>query len=495
MTIPVWKDRKVERPNTYNIQNNIDGTITLIPVPGTIYETGTPLNAENLNALGSQLEENTNLINNYKTIRNGKINLPISLPFSIFKNDSKYTTDFDIYKLNDWSGALEVYISNNASSGSGLTVNNGITLGRFINNVDTGIYGENKKFILNIIDNIHIETSGMTLITQNIEILIRSKSTNGFSWIGRFERPNTSGETTGNWVAENNIYKITQSKNYEVIDIFNYYFDQDKSMPTPYVKVSTIEECKNNKGTFYQNSNDVDVYCNPHTNHDINKCLLLVSTGMLTINSSVKSKVFLKDVGFPSNAFKYNTSNIESEIYMDNCKFYRNQNDALSLNGIYKAFINNCVASYGSKDGFNYHSTSENSLVVEINSTSYGNGKYKMIGGNTTTHSNNGSTAHDGITIIRVGGNYYDCQGVIVADVNDCLSINYGCSAFDILEGNSGYKTAYLFENVSKQAYLFDCKGGGINTDYGVKGNNNTHIIGFNGKRIYDGNVNVEVLG
>lgn len=57
MTIPVWKDRKVERPNTYNIQNNIDGTITLIPEAGTIYEPGTPLNAANLNALGSQLED------------------------------------------------------------------------------------------------------------------------------------------------------------------------------------------------------------------------------------------------------------------------------------------------------------------------------------------------------------------------------------------------------------------------------------------------------
>lgn len=44
-----WVDRKVERPNTFVIQNNSDGTITLIPAPGTISEVGTPLNAENLN--------------------------------------------------------------------------------------------------------------------------------------------------------------------------------------------------------------------------------------------------------------------------------------------------------------------------------------------------------------------------------------------------------------------------------------------------------------
>lgn len=44
-----WVDRKVERPNTFVMQNNSDGTVTLIPNPGTIQQTGTPLNAENLN--------------------------------------------------------------------------------------------------------------------------------------------------------------------------------------------------------------------------------------------------------------------------------------------------------------------------------------------------------------------------------------------------------------------------------------------------------------
>ena len=44
-----WVDRKVERPNSFVMQNNSDGTITLIPSPGTIQQVGTPLNAENLN--------------------------------------------------------------------------------------------------------------------------------------------------------------------------------------------------------------------------------------------------------------------------------------------------------------------------------------------------------------------------------------------------------------------------------------------------------------
>lgn len=44
-----WKDRVVQKPLTYSTQNNADGTMTLTPKPGTVYEAGTPLNAAALN--------------------------------------------------------------------------------------------------------------------------------------------------------------------------------------------------------------------------------------------------------------------------------------------------------------------------------------------------------------------------------------------------------------------------------------------------------------
>lgn len=52
----IWKDRAVERPRTFNIVNNPDGTITLVPVPGVIAEEGTPVNAANLNKLEQGLK-------------------------------------------------------------------------------------------------------------------------------------------------------------------------------------------------------------------------------------------------------------------------------------------------------------------------------------------------------------------------------------------------------------------------------------------------------
>lgn len=51
-----WKDRVVDNARTYTVQNNSDGTITLIPAPGTITEEGTPVNAVNMNKIESELE-------------------------------------------------------------------------------------------------------------------------------------------------------------------------------------------------------------------------------------------------------------------------------------------------------------------------------------------------------------------------------------------------------------------------------------------------------
>lgn len=52
----IWKDRLVERPNTFEVQENPDGTITLIPQPGVITEQGTSINAANLNNIENGIE-------------------------------------------------------------------------------------------------------------------------------------------------------------------------------------------------------------------------------------------------------------------------------------------------------------------------------------------------------------------------------------------------------------------------------------------------------
>lgn len=46
-----FEDRLVARPLTYSVINNDDGTITLVPAPGTIEKEGTPINSLIMNEL------------------------------------------------------------------------------------------------------------------------------------------------------------------------------------------------------------------------------------------------------------------------------------------------------------------------------------------------------------------------------------------------------------------------------------------------------------
>jgi hypothetical protein len=46
-----WQDRVVEKPRTYSVTNNPDGTMTLTPAPGTVVQEGTPVNATNMNKI------------------------------------------------------------------------------------------------------------------------------------------------------------------------------------------------------------------------------------------------------------------------------------------------------------------------------------------------------------------------------------------------------------------------------------------------------------
>lgn len=46
-----WKNRVVEKPRTFTIQENADGTVTLIPAEGVIHEEGTPVAAAQMNKI------------------------------------------------------------------------------------------------------------------------------------------------------------------------------------------------------------------------------------------------------------------------------------------------------------------------------------------------------------------------------------------------------------------------------------------------------------
>ncbi|MFS1519674.1 hypothetical protein V1503_24930 [Bacillus sp. SCS-151] len=72
-----WKDRVVERPMTFTMDENDDGTVTLTPSEGQIIEPGTPITASNMNniedGLAEFLEETSENIEHLKSsVSSGK---------------------------------------------------------------------------------------------------------------------------------------------------------------------------------------------------------------------------------------------------------------------------------------------------------------------------------------------------------------------------------------------------------------------------------------
>lgn len=53
----LWKNRRTELNNTYEITQNADGTITLTPVVGEVIEAGTSFNQDNMNRMDYGINE------------------------------------------------------------------------------------------------------------------------------------------------------------------------------------------------------------------------------------------------------------------------------------------------------------------------------------------------------------------------------------------------------------------------------------------------------
>lgn len=67
MSIPRtnWQDHSAEKPHTYTMTDNGDGTVTLTPAQGTVYQQGTAVNAANLN----NIEDRIDYLNTFKLVK------------------------------------------------------------------------------------------------------------------------------------------------------------------------------------------------------------------------------------------------------------------------------------------------------------------------------------------------------------------------------------------------------------------------------------------
>ena len=328
------------------------------------------------------------------------------------------------------------YVSTTGSDANdGLTAGSPLaTIGVAMGKVDvdviyvaTGTYIRSKAFTVAATRSVSIIATGGTVTTNNFDAL---------TW---------SADST-----YTNLSKATRSTVYAVYD--NKYLTADGDS-TKLLKCNTIELCAATIGSWF--TDNVSVWVNPSDERvaDADIRAFLDVRGILSNGKNIYIEGFNILGGGLGVCNFTNTTSTLTHCRAKNCTFRYGKD---SLNGVARVYgkiaavFENCVAAHGASDGFNYHlyvGIDVAPVALEINCIGRNNGD----GGDII---DNGSTMHDGGTIIRVGGEYYHNNGPNVIDYNSSKSWNIGVNAHDSLAaGEPDYR-------IWGDMWLHSCTGG-----------------------------------
>ena len=220
-----------------------------------------------------------------------------------------------------------------------------------------------------------------------------------------------------------------------------------------YVKlesVASIASANTRPGTYYYDNTTLTVHTLRSAVPDRN-VIVCIGSNAVTWPSNVNLYVQGIDVigGISALSVPDSSANF---VFVD-CTFgVANSSNSVSTNTSGTVILENCRVHSAVFDGFNYHSSATNGAgkIIEINCESYNVG---INGG-----SNQGSTVHDGCSILRIGGRYGGSDNQSIADVNvGTKSWNVGCTILPSRNGSTNNVSIYLNES---QGWFHDCDFG-----------------------------------
>lgn len=461
----VWKDRLVQRPNTFTISNNPDGTVTLVPVPGTVMEPGTAINAAAMNKIelgiedvNAQLAQKENILN----VDFGELELPNdfpSLPFKLLAIDENTVEhDFDINEYKKGAGKVYVDFTQSNINLDGLTpqtpkkhLDRALTVAESLPQETVIVYLMNRYS--------YREYLGISTELRMTKNIIFAPYGNERAYLGNFNSPLS-------WSSDGTAYYAARSAVEKVLDLSMIYKGTE---PLPYKKVDSVNEVKSEQGTWYTDGTNVWIRRYEDKVPDENM-MVMVRVAPPSFDISGKKLIFDRVSFFWSQAGADSLrvrGDADSELVLYKSSFAHSSANGLSTTKVGRVYNVESKAYGNATDGFNYHGTvpmvqNPYELVYEYKTESFDNGTNGL-------DNNNASTAHEGINILRVNTLTYDTEGPIVADVNGCYSILINCISHSSRRNvSSRLKSAFFFNNTSAvkpgKAILINCGGGGKDT-------------------------------
>lgn len=348
-----------------------------------------------------------------------------------------YEVDFDVAEYRNAIGTA-VYVAPNGND------DNAGTIDAPLANMSTA-YGTKNADTIYLLPGVYNRTQTLynTPITRNINIIGLGSgailSTKVINII------NISEYSTGVWACSANATTYLTN----VVDLVNKNSD---GRYTKYTQLDSIPAVEASEGSWALISNVAYIHTiggvKPVNGENL---LLLHSTTPTSSNKYPLFKVTGGSVYFENLVCFGGSSALDVEaqsknqiinVYGKNCKFFLSrrvsdsvERDVVMLLGTTLSIFQNCEASYGMKDGFNYHAknygTSQSPdygvapKAIEINCVGIGNG-------NVDDGNDQGSTIHDGGSIIRVKDLCAHNYGSNFADQGDGTeSWNIACVGFE----------------------------------------------------------------
>jgi len=271
---------------------------------------------------------------------------------------------------------------------------------------------------------------------------------------------NMSSWDNGNiftWAQDGTTYYTTRAGTQGVFDTNTIVSEEEGYLA--YTKAATLDDCKATAGSFFVSGTTVYVHTKSGAKPDVKiKLALQVETCKLTLGANIDF-IYMEGIDTytcnPQSGFQFRnnaTTQYSGKVYVKNCNSLRNiQGNGVALESIKEVFVQNCGAIKCARDAMNYHTSFapyERMKAVEMNCWSIDTGYNAPAEG-----SSNGSTAHDGMLIIRFGGKFDISRGSTIVDVNPGVrSLNFNVEA-----SGSYLATTASYQIQDGKMWLYNC--------------------------------------
>ena len=278
-----------------------------------------------------------------------------------------------------------------------------------------------------------LNSSGTPTTTLPERLKISSTAPSGKTCLGSIE-PHSSLTWTS---VGGGVYSASRSV---VTSIFDRKYLDSLGSPSALKLVGSLTECTDTPGSaFLDYASGSTIYVHLLDNRAPDTSVVVtLNVGSWNWVQADTGAVFLENLecylsraDFDGLRLSSSTTPNTAVFQTSNVGFLGASYNGLSIVRTNVVYNKSSFASYNGRDGFNYHDgVSSNSGMSIYESTCFGGyaGAVSYVRDSVQTGSDNCSTAHDGMEILRVGCNYAYSKGGVVADVNGALSLNYGVS-------------------------------------------------------------------